>query len=182
MKNLHIVTIILISLAQCLFASEYVLQQSFEEAASDNWAFSVYPATYTGSNPNWSFWTRDDDVVNEMKPLPDTNGSYVWTMENTNFTNTDLHTVTFQTVDLSSYTGSLSLHFSYYTLDYENKVDGSWSGDSDELAYCVEFDNGTSWDNYTELSHGSNEWIEINVTIPSNADYVRLKIAGKNDR
>lgn len=182
MKPRILIAIALSLLLISTLSAEIIKQQSFEENVSDTWGYTLSPASYYTTSPSWSVWARDNEgIPASMLPLPDGDGEYLWTMEYTSFTSTELHEFIFDTVDLSSYTGELSAHFYYYTFVYGSSS-SSWSGDFDSIGYYVEYNNGTDWNNYTALDKGTNAWVQVNFTIPDTAQYFRLCIAGKNDR
>lgn len=175
----RIISIIVLGLSLLIpLSGEIIKQQSFEQDPTDTWGYSLTPNAYYHTS-NYSIWDRDNDILDRLLPLPDEDGQYLFVMENTDDTNTELHRFIFDTVDLSSYTGNLSAHFYYYTF-YYNTYDGSWSGTPDSLGYYVEYDNGTDWNSYIPLNMGTNEWTQINIDIPDTAQYFRLSIVGKN--
>jgi len=174
-------TLFVMALSLLLTASlsaEIIKQQSFEVEATDTWGYTLTPDAYYHTS-NYSIWDRDNDILDRLLPLPDGDGEYLFVMENTGSTDTQLHKFVFDTVDLSSYTGDLSVHFYYYTF-YYNTNNGSWSGIPDSLGYYVEYNNGTDWNTYVPLDMGTNEWDQISIDIPDTAQYLRLSIVGKN--
>jgi hypothetical protein len=180
MKIKFITIAILTMLLLTSLSAEIIKQQSFEEEVTDTWGYSLSPAAYYDGD-QYSIWDRDDDILARLEPLPDEDGEYLFVMENTAYTNTELHKFIFDTVDLSSYTGDLSAHFYYYTF-YYGSTTGAWSGVPDSIGYYVEYNNGTDWDTYIPLDMGTNDWTQINIDIPDTANYFRLCIVGKNSR
>jgi len=180
MKTKTISTIALSLLLIASLSAEIIKQQSYEQEVTDTWGYTLSPAAYYGGSPNYSIWDRDNDILERLLPLPDEDGEYLFVMENTGHTSTELHKFIFDTVDLSSYTGDLSAHFYYYTF-YYGSTTGQWSGVPDSIGYYVEYDNGSDWNTYTPLDLGTNEWIQVSFDIPDTADYFRLCIVGKNN-
>ena len=180
MKTKILLIIVMSLLIITPLSAEIIKQQSFEGEATDTWGYTLSPAAYYGGSPNYSIWDRDNDILERLLPLPDEDGEYLFVMENTGHTSTELHKFIFDTVDLSSYTGDLSAHFYYYTF-YYGSTTGQWSGVPDSIGYYVEYDNGTDWNTYTALDLGTNEWTQVSFDIPDTASYFRLCIVGKNN-
>ncbi len=162
-----------------------LLQQGFEGTEINAWGYTLsHPAT-TSNNP-YARWEPDNELDDpslpgDLKPLPD-NGEYVFNAENTSGLYPDaLCSVLFNTIDLSEYSGDLSVSFYYYTFNYNELTTGSWSGGSDVLNYYIEYDNGSNWDTPIALNMGSNEWVKISINVPESSSHVRLKIEVRND-
>jgi len=183
-KILTLITLTLVLLTS--LSAEIIKQQSFESDISDNWGYTASPATYYNGHPNYSIWSIDNDGLPTYCQPQD--GDWLWNAEYTTFENSDIHTMTFNTIDLSNYTG-LTLRF-YYNAFYYGSSTGKWKGTGDILGYYVEYDNGTTWNgaNYTTIVSsdgttnlsGTDGWIEVAINIPEGSDYLRLQFCVKN--
>jgi len=170
-------------------SAEILLQQGFEGTESNPWGYTTSgPETFWTDKSPWCIWGPDNHLTNlklpdNLKPLPD-NGNYLWNAENTDNLpdndNNDPCILTFNTIDLSSYSGDLSLNFFYFTF-YYNDVTKSWSGANDILNYYVEYDNGTNWDTPIALNMDTDEWTKITINIPESSTHVRLRFEVKNN-
>ena len=137
------------------------LAQSFETSGG-TWNFTINPASYNASGDIW-------DTVSSLSSINPSEGSAFWGMQdldNPNGGGAFPHTMDFNVVDISSLANGV-VSFDYYTIGFET---------SDTIGYFIEFDNGTTWTNYTALNQDSQGWITITETIPSTATYVRVRI------
>lgn len=138
-------------------------QQGFE-GASDNWNYTIAPATYNVSGDVWA-------TVSALSSITPSEGAQFFgaqDLENPNGGGAFPHTIDFDAIDVSIVGGTKELTFSYYTIGYDA---------TDSLGYYLEFDNGTTWSNYTALSKNTLAWDTVTVTVPTSANYVRLRIA-----
>ena len=180
MKNGYCITL-LIALTLAVPASADIIKlQSFEKLPSDTWAFSTNPESYYNEG-SYSIFHRDSvGFPGFLADLPD--GDKLWNCENTGYTNTAVHEITFNTIDISSYTGDLSIIFNYFAFKYKDNVAGDdpWTSSGYVLGYYVEFDNGSTWNTLVTLSTGTDGWTPVKIDIPDGSDYVRLRFVVKN--
>lgn len=167
-------------------SAEIIKQQSFEGDASDTWEYTVSPDTYYNGHPTYSIWSIDKEGLPPYCQPQD--GDWLWNAEYTTNENSDIHTMTFNTVDLSNLTG-LMLRF-YYNAFYYGSGTAKWKGTGDVLGYYVEYDNNSTWNsaNYTTIVSadgttnltGTDGWVEVIINIPEGSDYLRLQFCVKN--
>lgn len=152
--------------------------QSFESMTSDNWAFTVNPATYNTEGD--SIVNGSDDVwavIEEFTGDIDTasNGLYFWgvqDIDNTNGGGSFYHTMTFSPINVSMETG-VKLAFDYYSDGFDS---------SDSIEYQVEFNNDTTWaTNGIPLNKNTQAWTTLEVDVPDTANFVRLRLQAKQN-
>jgi len=136
--------------------------QSFE-LTGDTWSYLLNQPIYNTSGDVW-------DSVQSLYSMSPTEGAYLWGMQDldNSINSSDLHTISFNTIDVSGYS-SLNLSFDYYSNLY---------GGSDFVNYSIQFDNGSDWDSIVELNNNSDEWITEEVNVPNGTQYVRLQLRG----
>jgi hypothetical protein len=160
-------------------SAEIITQQSFEKLPSDTWGFTTDPAPYYNGGTYSIFHSDSIGFPSYLENLPD--GDKLWNCENTGGTNSAIHEITFNTIDLSSYTGELSLNFYYFAFRYKDSAgDDPWTSTDHLIGYYVEFDNGSTWNTLNTLATGTDGWIPVSVNIPEGSDYVRLRFVVKN--
>lgn len=152
--------------------------QSFESMSTDNWSFTVNPATYNTEGD--SIVNGSDDVwavIEEFTGDIDTasNGLYFWgiqDIDNGNGGGAFYHTITFNPIDVSMETG-VKLSFDYYSVGFDG---------SDSIEYQVEFNNGTNWaTNGIPLNKNTQSWTTVEVNVPDTANFVRLRLQAKQN-
>jgi len=158
--------------AQLILAHPLPLHQSFE-GASDNWNFTTNPAAY---NSGGDIWDRISDGGQYFNNAPD--GAYFWEFY-------DIDTIpgvpadevchlTFETIDLSGQ-GECTLSFQYCNRGLDS---------TDYMAYTIAYDDGSTWESANEVilpKHTGDpaEWFTIQVTIPANTQFCRLRLSAK---
>jgi len=144
-----------------LWAAQIVFQ-GFE--GSDTWNYTNDPSTFNGGGDTW-------DIVSSIGSISPATGSYFWGIRDLDCPsnpNSGVGTLTFDAVDVSSYT-NVKVIFKYYT-------DGYDSGDS--LRYQVQYDNGTTWPSadYVDCDKNTDAWTTVTVNVPDGTNYVRLQL------
>lgn len=166
-------------------SADIIKQQSFESAVSDTWGYTTNPGTYYNGHPTYSIWSIDNDGL-PAYCLPQ-DGDWLWNAEYTLNESADIHTMTFNTVDISNYS-NLTLSFYYNAFYYGGTGTGKWKGTGDVLGYYVEYDNGSTWSNYTTIVSadgltnlsGTGGWVNVEINIPEGSDYLRMQFCVKN--
>lgn len=150
-----------------------IAAQSFESMATDNWNFTIAPATYNtegdsivdGSDDVWA-------VIEEFTGDIDTasNGLYFWGVQDINNANGGgafYHTITMDPVDVSLETG-VKLAFDYFSKGFDS---------TDELEYEVAFDNDTVWSSVgTALNKNTLAWTTVEIAVPDTTSFVRIRL------
>ncbi len=136
--------------------------QSFGTDAN-TWAFTLNQPTYNQSGDVW-------DEIQSFSGFGPSEGDYFLGMRdlNNNINVTNLHTISFDPIDISGY-ATLTFTFDYYS---------NLNSGSDVVNYIVEFDNGNTWGSITSLDNNTDEWITQEITIPEGSQYVRLQLQG----
>ncbi len=154
-KSTIFVLLLLALFSFSLFA-EHIALQSFEESASDTWVYSADPADFAPY-----FWGRTNQPQGGAIAQ---DGDWYWASWLMEYTQASL---TFSNVALTP--GSpYSISFYYYS---KNLV---W--DTDQLKVCLEYDNGTEWNNWTSLRLNTQAWTQFFINIPQTASTIRVKI------
>ena len=155
LKSLLLIFIFAI-LSFSLVATPLALQ-SFENSASDTWAYSASPTSFVPY-----FWGRTNQAQGGASAQ---NGSWYWASW---LSEANAASLTFNNVAITPGTQH-SLSFYYYSKNL--------SAASDQLQICLEYDNGSQWTNWTPLLLNTQAWSLFSVNIPSTASTVRVKIA-----
>ncbi len=143
--------------------------QDFEGASTDNWTYTEYPAAYNSGG--FDVW---DTVMSIGTISAPSSGSYMWGMrdlDNPNGGGPFWHYLTFDTVNIMGMS-NLQLSFDYQTIGFDA---------SDSIAYWVEFNNGTTWNSIQLLNTNTNAWTTVNITVPANSNWVRLRLGAKQN-
>jgi formylglycine-generating enzyme required for sulfatase activity len=156
---LLLVTLLLLSMP--LFA-DTLAQQGFEASPADTWDFTAVPEGMT----RLIWWGRSDQPMGGANAQ---SGSWYWA--SWDLDNTE-HSLTFASVALpAGYIHSLS--FWYFT----NGLNPA----TDHFRYCVEYDAGTQWTNWVDLSPDTDAWTQVVLDVPPYATTLRLKLAASYD-
>ena len=157
-----------------LTVSENILAfQSFESDSNDTWSYIADPVTYAtetdsviaGSEDIWA-------VIREFTGSIDTasNGVNFWgcqDLDNSNGGRSSHHTLTFDPIDVSNYTG-VKLSFDYYSDGFDS---------SDDIEYEVVFDSSTTWSSSgTNLGKNNDEWVTVELNVPDSVHFIRLQL------
>lgn len=140
--------------------------QGFEATANDNWSFMSTPAAYNEAG-GFDIW-EVSTVVGSINAAA--TGNSFWgcrDLDNPGSGGAFAHTLDFGSVYVSGLS-NVTLSFKYYTDGYDG---------SDSLGYYVEYDNGTTWTNYTALNKSTGAWTTVNVSVPANSQFVRIRFA-----
>lgn len=145
--------------------------QGFEQTANDNWNFTASPTKYNVPSAE-DFWT-DTTATNQISPATGNRFWYMLDLENPSGGGAFFHTLSFAPVDVSGFSNN-TLTFKYYTIGYEA---------ADSIGYILETDNGTIWDfsRYVDLNRNTLGWTTVEVPIPTNAPFVRLRLLAKQN-
>ncbi len=148
------------------FSQTTISYQDFE-SSGDTWNYTPYPNPYNVSNDTW-------DTVTSLHSgaITPNSGSYFWGMrdlDNPNGGGDFRHTLTFDAVDVSSYS-NVEIVFYYYTDGFDG---------SDSIFYNVQYDNGTNWpaSDDIELNKNTDAWTQVTVSVPAGTQYVRLQLS-----
>ncbi|MCB5266985.1 MAG: formylglycine-generating enzyme family protein [Candidatus Cloacimonetes bacterium] len=137
------------------FADPLALQ-SFENSTADTWSYTASPASTV---PN--FWGRTNQAMGGATAQSGTWYWASWLMENSEAS------MIFSNVALTP--GTLhSISFYYYSKNLNHATD--------QLEICLEFDNGTEWNNWIPLLLDTQAWSLFSINIPQTASTVRVKI------
>lgn len=183
MKTKIFKAITLLLILSLSLSAEILYQQSFEGATTDTWTYTASPDSYSNytATDGWKkgFWGVGPEVgyenqygLGDLFPTLD-NTDYVWIAQNVqNSGGGNNASLTFATIDIKAYNEDLTLSFSYYAYGY--------TGD-DYIKYCVEYNNGTSWDSVITKGTATNAWETVTINIPADSNYVRLQLTAKNN-
>ena len=150
-----LLTALLLLLSISLFADPLALQ-SFENAPTDTWAYTSNPSGFVPY-----FWGRTNQTQGGASAQ---NGTWYWAswlME------ANEASMTFSNLAITPGTQH-SLSFYYYSKNL--------SAATDQLKLCLEYDNGTEWNNWTQLLLNTQAWSLFSINIPQTASTVRVKI------
>jgi hypothetical protein len=140
--------------------------QGLEATANDNWGFMATPAAYNeaAATDIWEVSTSVGSITTAAT------GSNFWgarDLENPGSGGTAEHTLDFNSVYIDGLS-NVTVSFKYHTDGYDGP---------DSLGYYIEYDNGNTWKNYTALNKSTNAWATVNVSVPANSQFVRLRLA-----
>ena len=150
-------------------AQNVIAFQGFEGSSNDNWNYSYSPSVYNSINSPAAYgpaqvWDRMYFFDGAFWAY---SGSRMWSASD--ITPYQDHTLDFDPFPVTGLqNGTLSFRYLTYNLS-------SW----DEIEYSVKFDNGNSWSSFVPLPLNTLTWQLVSIPIPSNADYVRLRIRQK---
>jgi hypothetical protein len=166
---------LLLKTALLLLANQAFAQQTrtqgFEGSGSDNWAFGASPAAYNDVAAE-DFWT-DTTATNQISSASGNRFWFMLDLENPGGGGAFFHTLNFEAIDVSAFSNN-TLTFKYYTIGYEA---------ADSIGYILETDNGTGWDfsRYVDLDRNTLGWATVEVPVPTNAPFVRLRLMAKQN-
>lgn len=166
MKNTKLLLFTLLLIFKFSLSNGQNRFQGFEGTAGDTWGYTANPSAYNEAGGS-DIWEPTGSVGSITSAAT---GSQFWgarDLENPGSGGAFPHTLTFTTIDLSTYNGP-ELSFKYHTDGFDG---------SDSLGYYVEFDNGNTWTNYTALNKSTQAWTTVKVTIPNNSTHVRIRFA-----
>jgi hypothetical protein len=159
-----IISIILFSTSSFGF-SQTIFYQDFEGGA-DDWNYTLNPATYSASGDIWEIRTA-------LSTISPSSGTQFWGMqdlENSNGGGAFEHTITFNAVNVSTYTG-VTISFDYHTIGFD--------GPSDYIQYEI-FEDGVGQGTVNLNNNtGAMTSVTYNVPNPVNSVYIVL-IARQN--
>jgi len=138
----------------CVSEAEVVINQGFE--TGDSWNYTSEPQPYR------EIWwgPRNQDVGGALAHT----GQWYWASWDVD---SQLHSLTFDSIELNvEYTYTLGFYY------YSRNLTGS----IDTYRYCLEFDDGSAWNNWQEFELNTNAWTEVRMTVPGYASHVRLKL------
>ncbi len=207
MKKLYVL-LLTIFLSVTSYGQTTLGAQDFESAATDTWAYTESPATYTASGDIWS-------AVTSLGSINPQSGANFWGMQDLNNPNGGGafdHTLSFPNISVAGQTDIL-LTFYYYTIGYDstdtirveyffddvsqgevalNKdTGGAWAfvskvvpnGTTNVRLTLLAFQNGGSdyagFDNIL-LQSGVNTSPSLNITSPTTGETVNVGSAGFN--
>lgn len=147
---------LLLFLACLPLFSQSLALQSFENTASDTWAYTANPASFTPY-----FWGRTNQPQGGATAQ---NGTWYWASW---LMDPNPASVSFGNVALSPGTQH-SINFWYYSKNLNPATD--------QLQICLEYDNGSQWNNWIPLLLNTQAWSLFSFNIPSTASTVRAKI------
>jgi len=170
MKKLILILIPALLITFSLNAQSTIVSQNFE-AAGDTWNYSPYPSPYNILEDTW-------DTVASLNggAITPQSGSLFWGMrdlDNPNGGGAFRHRLTFDVIDISSYS-NVTVSFYYYTDGYDS---------NDSIFYNVQYDNGTTWPlaGDIELDKNTLAWTEVSINVPSGTNYVRLQLSARQN-
>ncbi len=158
------------------FTSFESYRQSFESSAIDNWNYTLTPTSYAtetdsiidGNEDIWGVIQEfTGDIDNACHGDLFIGGQ---DLDNGNGGGSFVHTIDFDPVALVN-TNQAYLSFKYQTIGYDG---------TDSAGYYVEFDNGTTWNNYTALSKDTT-WNKVSIAIPLGSTHIRLRLAARQN-
>ncbi|WP_442265452.1 lamin tail domain-containing protein [Tenacibaculum sp. ZS6-P6] len=135
--------------------------QSFE-SGSDDWNYTITPATYNISGDVWALVSSLGGSVNGPQ-----DGSIFWGMrdlDNTNGGGSFNHTIAFDNVDISSSTG-VNISFYYITDGFDSTDNISVEIFHDDVSQGV-----------TDLNKNTDTWTEFTASVPDTVNNVRVTI------
>ena len=138
-----------------LFAQTLALQ-SFENSASDTWSYSSTPSSFVPY-----FWGRTNQPQGGATAQSGTWYWASWLMD------PNPASVSFNNVAITPGTQH-SISFYYYSKNLNPATD--------QLQVCLEYDNGTQWNNWIPLLLSTQAWSLFSFNIPQTASTVRVKI------
>lgn len=148
---------LLIALSAFLYAED-LAWQGFEQSPDDTW---VYSANNIGSG----YWGIMDDEFGGAAPQ---SGSQYWASWNMG-SSEGIITHANQNLPLG-YLYSLS--FYYYTRLLSSPTEYS--------RYCLSYDNGLTWTEWTTLLPNTQAWTQVSIEIPVQHRQLMLKVAAKH--
>ena len=153
--RLQLLTLLLLVFCFALSAQPIALQ-SFENTANDTWAYTANPASTVPY-----FWGRTNQNLGGASAQ---SGSWYWGSWLMDPTEASL---TFNNVAITPGTQH-SVSFYYYSKNLNPATD--------QLKLCLEYDNGTEWNNWYQLLYNTQAWSLFSVNLPQDASTVRVKI------
>lgn len=161
---------LLLLLVNQAYAQQTYLQ-GFEGTVNDNWTFTATPAAYNIPAAE-DFWT-DTTSTNQISPATGNRFWYILDLENPTTGSLFFHTLDFAPINVSAFSNN-TLTFKYYTIGYEA---------ADSIGYIIETNNGTTWDfsKYVDLNRNTLAWTAVEVPVPTNAPFVRLRLMVKQN-
>lgn len=150
-----LILVVLMSLSLALYAQTIALQ-SFENTANDTWAYTASPAGFVPY-----FWGRSNQPQGGATAQ---SGSWYWAswlMEPIEAS------IIFANVPITQGTQH-SLNFYYYSRNLNPATD--------QIKVCLEYDEGTEWNNWMQLLYDTQTWSLFSMNIPQDASTVRVKI------
>jgi hypothetical protein len=168
MKNNYFLVVLLLSMVFSIdsFAQTTVKFQDFE-GGSDDWNYTISPASYNVSGDVWSNVTSVGGTVSGAQ-----NGGNFWGMrdlENSNGGGAFDHTITFDNVDVSATNGA-TISFFYITEGFDT---------TDYLRVEIFHDDVSQ--GVTELNKSTNAWTEFTAAVPNTVNNVRATIIARQN-
>jgi formylglycine-generating enzyme len=136
--------------------SQTLAEQGFENSANDTWAYTANPASTVPY-----FWGRTNQTMGGATAQ---NGNWYWASW---LIEANEVSMTFANIALTPGTQH-SLNFYYYSRNLNPATD--------QLKICLEYDNGTEWNNWMQLLLNTGAWSLFSMNIPEDASTVRVKI------
>ncbi len=161
MRFLTILTLIL-ALSLTLSGQETFIAQDFEEAVSDEWSYTAQPQELQ----RVILWGRMNQPVGNTTAQSGDWYWATWDLDNME------HSLEFASVDLP-FGDIYTLHFWYYSANLDTQTD--------YVKYCLEYDDGTDWNNWMDLDVNLTGWNQVSLDIPASENQVRLKVSAKYD-
>jgi len=137
------------------FADPLALQ-SFENSTADTWSYTASPASTV---PN--FWGRTNQALGGASAQ---SGSWYW---GSWLMDPNEASMIFSNVAITPGTQH-SISFYYYSRNLNPSTD--------QLKLCLEYDNGSEWNNWIPLLLDTQAWSLFSINIPESASTVRVKI------
>lgn len=166
---LLLVTVIALSLTSVVFAAVDVTFQGFEPG--DAWSYTAYPTPYNVSGDVWG-------TVSSLSSITPSEGTTFWGMqdlENGNGGGAFDHTLTFDPVDVSSYSNA-ELMFDHNVIGFDS---------TDTMHYELFFDGVSQGQVYLvppgQTAFTTNGWETITATIPNGTSTFSFTIATRQN-
>ncbi len=149
--------------------------QSFEKGMAANWSFRVSPAPYNTEGLADDFIGGSEDVWDSIQAFSgdiDTSseGIMFWGMQdldNSNGGGSFVHTLTFDSVDVSGY-ATARIVFDYYTIGFDG---------SDSIGYETRFLGlSSAWNPQVDLNKDSQAWTTVSIPVPAGATFAQIRI------
>ncbi|MBI9032232.1 SUMF1/EgtB/PvdO family nonheme iron enzyme [bacterium] len=145
-----------------LSAQEAFIAQDFEESVGDEWSYTAQPEELQ----RVILWGRmNQPVGNTIAQSGDWYWA-TWDLDNME------HSLVFDSVELP-FGDVYTLHFWYYSANIDTQTD--------YVKYCLEYDDGTEWNNWQDLESNLTGWNQVSLDIPLTESQVRLKVSAQYD-
>ena len=167
MKKNYIFTLLITLCLSSLSFGQTILKFQDFESGTDDWSYTVSPATYNISSDVWAIVTSLGGSVNG--PQNEANFWGMRDLENSNGGTADEHTLTFSNVDITGKTG-VEVSFYYNTDGFDG---------SDYLKVEVFYDDVSQ--GIEDLDKNTDAWTLYSKSVGDNVNNVKLTVIAKQN-